>query len=127
MLHKKKIIVVMPAYNAEKTLETTYREIPLDIVDEVIVVDDASRDNTFEEAKRIGIKHIIRHEKNKGYGGNQKTCYDKALAIGADIVIMLHCITKRILRNCWQAESWILFLRTRQNCMPRVGKICLLR
>jgi glycosyltransferase involved in cell wall biosynthesis len=90
MLNNKKIIVVMPAYNAEKTLETTYSEIPFNIVDDVIVVDDASRDNTFEVAKTIGIKHVIRHEKNKGYGGNQKTCYNKALELGADIVIMVH-------------------------------------
>lgn len=82
--------MVLPAYNAEKTLEETYREIPLDIVDDVIVVDDASIDNTVEVAKRVGIKHIIVHEKNKGYGGNQKTCYDTALSLGADIVIMLH-------------------------------------
>lgn len=80
----------MPAYNAEKTLETTYSEIPFDIVDDVIVVDDASRDNTVEVAKRIGITHVIRHEKNKGYGGNQKTCYNKALELGADIIIMVH-------------------------------------
>jgi glycosyltransferase involved in cell wall biosynthesis len=90
MIAGKKIIVVMPAYNAEKTLETTFREIPFDIVDDVIVVDDASRDNTSEVAKKIGIKHVIRHEKNKGYGGNQKTCYDTALDLGADIVIMVH-------------------------------------
>ncbi|MGD0712049.1 MAG: glycosyltransferase family 2 protein [Bacteroidales bacterium] len=82
--------VVLPAYNAGKTLEETYKEIPLDIVDDVIVVDDASIDNTVEVAKRVGIKHIIVHEKNKGYGGNQKTCYDTALQLGADIVIMLH-------------------------------------
>jgi glycosyltransferase involved in cell wall biosynthesis len=90
MLNNKKIIVVLPAYNAEKTLEDTYKEIPFEIVDDVIVVDDASIDNTVEVAERIGIKHIIRHEKNKGYGGNQKTCYDTALKLGADIVIMLH-------------------------------------
>ena len=90
MLNNKRIIVVLPAYNAEKTLEDTYKEIPFDIVDDVIVVDDASIDNTVEVAKRIGIKHIIVHEKNKGYGGNQKTCYDTALKLGADIVIMLH-------------------------------------
>jgi glycosyltransferase involved in cell wall biosynthesis len=90
MLNNKKIIVVLPAYNAEKTLEDTYKEIPFDIVDDVIVVDDASIDNTVEVAKRIGITHIIVHEKNKGYGGNQKTCYDTALSLGADIVIMLH-------------------------------------
>jgi len=90
MINNKKIIVVLPAYNAAKTLEDTYREIPFDIVDDVIVVDDASIDNTVDVAQRIGIMHIIRHEKNKGYGGNQKTCYDTALKLGADIVIMLH-------------------------------------
>ena len=90
MLNNKKIVVVLPAYNAAKTLEDTYKEIPFDIVDDVIVVDDASIDNTVEVARRIGINHIIVHEKNTGYGGNQKTCYDTALQIGADIVIMLH-------------------------------------
>jgi glycosyltransferase involved in cell wall biosynthesis len=90
MLNNKKIIVVMPAYNAEKTLVDTYNEIPFDIVDDVIVVDDASIDNTVELARKIGINHVICHEKNKGYGGNQKTCYDTALSLGADIVIMLH-------------------------------------
>ncbi|MBI4647391.1 MAG: glycosyltransferase family 2 protein [Bacteroidia bacterium] len=90
MLYNKKIIVVMPAYNAEKTLEDTYNEIPHDIVDEVIVVDDASVDKTVEVAKRLGIKYIIKHERNQGYGGNQKTCYDKALSHGADIIIMVH-------------------------------------
>ena len=90
MIHKKKIVVVMPAYNAEKTLEKTFHEIPFDIVDEVIIVDDFSNDNTLVEAKRLGIQHVIVHEKNKGYGANQKTCYQKALNLGADIVIMLH-------------------------------------
>ena len=80
----------MPAYNAEETLEKTFREIPFDIVDEVILVDDHGTDNTADLAKKIGIDHVIRHDKNKGYGGNQKTCYNKALEIGADIVIMLH-------------------------------------
>ncbi len=80
----------MPAYNAALTLEKTYREIPMDIVDEVVVVDDASRDDTSSVARALGIRHVIRHDKNKGYGGNQKTCYDKALELGADIVIMLH-------------------------------------
>lgn len=80
----------MPAYNAEKTLVDTYNEIPFDIVDDVIIVDDASSDGTVALAKKIGIKHVICHEKNKGYGGNQKTCYDTALSLGADIVIMLH-------------------------------------
>lgn len=90
MYNNKKVVVVLPAYNAEKTLEQTYREIPLDVVDEVILVDDNSKDNTVEEGKRLGIHHVIKHERNKGYGGNQKTCYNKALEIGADIVIMLH-------------------------------------
>ncbi len=82
--------MVLPAYQAEKTLETTYREIPFDIVDEVVIVDDNSIDNTVEVAKKIGIKHIIKHTENKGYGGNQKSCYNKALELGADIVVMLH-------------------------------------
>jgi glycosyltransferase involved in cell wall biosynthesis len=90
MLKNKKIVVVLPAFNAEKTLKQTMDEIPFDIVDEVVLVDDASTDRTFEIANELNIRHIIRHEKNKGYGGNQKTCYDKALNLGADIVIMLH-------------------------------------
>jgi glycosyltransferase involved in cell wall biosynthesis len=90
MLNGKKVIVVMPAYNAGITLETTFKEIPLDIVDEIIVVDDASLDHTYEIAKNIGINHVIKHEKNKGYGGNQKSCYDKALELNADIIIMVH-------------------------------------
>ncbi|MGI5975989.1 MAG: glycosyltransferase family 2 protein [Paludibacter sp.] len=90
MINGKKIIVVMPAYNAEKTLETTYKEIPMDIVDEVILTDDLSQDNTIEEAKKLGIKEIHIHKQNKGYGGNQKTCYNRALELGADIVIMVH-------------------------------------
>ena len=80
----------MPAYKAALTLEKTYREIPFDLVDDVILVDDHSPDNTSEVAKSLGIKHIIRHDINKGYGGNQKTCYKKALELGADIVIMVH-------------------------------------
>ena len=90
MLNNKKIIVVLPAYNAAKTLEKTFSEIPFDIVDEVVLVDDSSKDDTVEVGRRIGIKHIIKHDKNKGYGGNQKSCYNKALELGADIVIMLH-------------------------------------
>ena len=90
MLHGKKIVVVLPAYNAAKTLPRTYSEIPMDIVDEVVLVDDHSKDNTIEVGKQLGIRHIIRHEQNKGYGGNQKTCYAKALDLGADVVIMLH-------------------------------------
>ncbi|HOW24029.1 MAG TPA: glycosyltransferase family 2 protein [Bacteroidales bacterium] len=90
MINGKKIIVVLPAYNAEMTLEQTYQEIPFDIVDEVVLVDDKSRDRTAELAHRIGIKHIVIHDRNKGYGGNQKSCYNKALELGGDIVIMLH-------------------------------------
>lgn len=83
-------MVVLPAYNAGKTLEKTYREIDLTIVDEVILVDDLSKDNTVEIGKKLGIKHIVVHERNKGYGGNQKSCYNKALDLGADIIVMLH-------------------------------------
>lgn len=90
MIKKKKVIVVLPAYNAAKTLEKTYKEIPFDIVDEVILVDDKSKDNTVEVAKAIGINHIIVHEDNLGYGGNQKSCYNKSLETKGDIVIMLH-------------------------------------
>lgn len=90
MLHNKKIIVVLPAYNAGLTLEKTYNEIPFDIVDHVILVDDCSTDNTLEVANRLGITNIVSHNQNKGYGSNQKSCYNKALELGADIVIMLH-------------------------------------
>jgi glycosyltransferase involved in cell wall biosynthesis len=90
MYNGKKVIVVLPAYRAALTLERTYREIPFDLVDDVILVDDASPDNTADVAKALGIKHVIRHERNKGYGGNQKTCYQKALELGGDIIIMLH-------------------------------------
>jgi glycosyltransferase involved in cell wall biosynthesis len=90
MYNGKKVIVVLPAYNAALTLEKTYNEIPFNLVDEVILCDDASKDNTSELAEKIGIRYVIRHEKNKGYGGNQKTLYNKALELGADIVIMLH-------------------------------------
>ena len=89
MLNGKKIVVVLPAYNASKTLEKTYSEIPFEFVDEVVLVDDASRDDTAGVARKLGI-HTIVHEKNKGYGGNQKTCYRTALSLGADIVVMLH-------------------------------------
>ncbi|HRW21845.1 MAG TPA: glycosyltransferase family 2 protein [Bacteroidales bacterium] len=90
MIESKKVIVVLPAYNAAQTLEKTYNEIPFDIVDEVILVDDYSTDNTVEIGKSLGIKHIIKHEINKGYGGNQKSCYNKALELKGNIVIMLH-------------------------------------
>jgi glycosyltransferase involved in cell wall biosynthesis len=90
MINGKKIVVVLPAYNAGQTLERTYAEIPFDIVDDVVLVDDKSSDNTVDVGKQLGISHIISHESNKGYGGNQKSCYNKALEIGGDIVIMLH-------------------------------------
>jgi len=90
MLNNKKIIVVLPAYNAALTLAKTFREIPFDIVDEVIITDDASSDDTVIIAKQLGIQHILLHDENKGYGANQKTCYNKALSLGADIVVMLH-------------------------------------
>lgn len=90
MIKNKKVIVVLPAYNAEKTLEQTYHEIPFDIVDEVILVDDKSNDKTVDKAKVLGIKHIVIHDHNMGYGANQKSCYNEALKLGADIVVMLH-------------------------------------
>lgn len=90
MINGKKVVVVMPAYNAEKTLETTYNEIPFHIVDEVVLVDDKSSDRTSELARKIGIQHVITHENNLGYGGNQKSCYRKALELDADITIMVH-------------------------------------
>lgn len=90
MLNNKKVVVVLPAYNAALTLEKTFLEIPTDVVDEVVLVDDASKDDTIGVARKLGIQHIIRHDANKGYGGNQKSCYNKALELGADIVIMVH-------------------------------------
>jgi len=85
----ERVIVVMPAYNAAKTLERTYRDLPKDVIDKVILVDDVSQDETVEIARRLGLKVIV-HVQNKGYGGNQKTCYLEALKDGADIVVMLH-------------------------------------
>jgi glycosyltransferase involved in cell wall biosynthesis len=90
MIRDKSIAVVMPAYNAEKTLKKTFSDIPLDIVDHIILVDDKSNDQTVIVARELGIKHVIEHEENKGYGGNQKSCYLKALDLKADIVVMLH-------------------------------------
>jgi glycosyltransferase involved in cell wall biosynthesis len=90
MINGQKVVVVLPAYNAALTLEKTYNEIDRTIVDEVILVDDASKDDTVKVAKAIGVNHIISHEKNKGYGGNQKSCYRKALEVGGDIIVMLH-------------------------------------
>jgi glycosyltransferase involved in cell wall biosynthesis len=90
MYKDKKVMVVLPAYNAALTLEKTFAEIPFPLVDEVILCDDASKDETVRTAKKLGIKHIIQHSDNRGYGGNQKSLYNKALELGADIVIMLH-------------------------------------
>lgn len=90
MYKTKKVVVVLPAYNAAKTLEKTFLEIPMNLVDEVILVDDNSSDETYSLAKKLGINHVIRHEINKGYGGNQKTCYNKCKELNADIVVMLH-------------------------------------
>lgn len=86
----KKVIVVLPAYNAALTLQKTIAEIPKDIVDEIVFVDDNSTDNSYEIAQQIGIRHIIRHSENRGYGGNQKSCYSKALELNGDIIVMLH-------------------------------------
>jgi len=90
MLLGQKLVVILPAYNAEKTLARTYSEIPFDIVDEVVLVDDHSTDRTAEVGRELGIHHVLVHPQNRGYGGNQKTCYNKALELGADLVIMLH-------------------------------------
>lgn len=90
MINNQKVIVVLPAYNAAKTLKSTYNEIPFDIVDDVVLVDDKSLDNSVEVARQLGITNILEHESNMGYGANQKSCYDKAVALGADIVVMLH-------------------------------------
>lgn len=90
MMNGKRVVVVLPAYNAEKTLEQTLREVPFEVVDEVVLVDDHSTDNTARRARELGLTHVISHERNTGYGGNQKTCYAKALELGGDIIIMLH-------------------------------------
>jgi glycosyltransferase involved in cell wall biosynthesis len=89
MIIGKKVVVVMPAYNAEKTLERTFQDIPVDIVDEILLVDDYSHDETIKIAQKLGIRSFL-HERNMGYGRNQKTCYTEALALGADIIVMLH-------------------------------------
>lgn len=121
-----KVLVVMPAYNAELTLEKTYRDIPEGIVDEVILVDDASRDRTVEIARSLGIKTVV-HPKNRGYGGNQKTCYQEALKAGADIVIMIHpdyqydsTLTSKIIRPIIDGRADVVLgsrIRTRQECL----------
>jgi len=90
MYNGKKVVVVLPAYNAALTMEKTISEIPMNVVDELVLVDDNSTDNSLEVAEKLGIQHIIKHRQNRGYGGNQKSCYDKALELNADIIIMLH-------------------------------------
>ena len=90
MLNGKRIAIVLPAYNAAETLDKTYHEIPMDIVDTVVLVDDASKDQTTQRAEELGISNLIRHEENRGYGANQKSCYAKALELEVDIIIMLH-------------------------------------
>ena len=90
MFQGKKVVVVLPAYNAALTMEKTIAEIPMDVVDDIVLVDDNSTDDSIQVAKKLGIKHIVQHTKNKGYGGNQKSCYNKALTLDADIIIMLH-------------------------------------
>jgi len=90
LINGRRIVVVMPAYNAAQTLEKTHAELPADVVDEVVLVDDASSDDTAEVARTLGIEHVIIHPRNRGYGGNQKTCYRTALDLGADVVVMVH-------------------------------------
>jgi glycosyltransferase involved in cell wall biosynthesis len=90
MFEQRKVIVVLPAFNAARTLRRTYAEIPFDLVDDVILTDDASQDETVDLASELGIAHVLLHGHNRGYGANQKTCYRKALELGADIIVMLH-------------------------------------
>ena len=90
MINGKKLVVVLPAFNAGNTLEMTYREMPFNVVDEVILVDDGSTDNTINIAQSLGIEHVVVHDQNRGYGGNQKSCYDKALELGGDVIVMVH-------------------------------------
>jgi glycosyltransferase involved in cell wall biosynthesis len=90
MINGKKIIVIMPAYNAQRTLESTYRELPFEIIDEVVLTDDCSQDDTVLKARELGIGEVLIHKQNQGYGGCQKTCYNRALSLGADIIIMVH-------------------------------------
>ncbi len=106
MIEGRKLVVVMPAYNAARTLEKTYAGLPHSIIDDVIVVDDQSRDDTVEVARRLGV-HVVSHDRNRGYGGNQKTCYREALARGADIVVMVHPDYQYSPRLCG-AMAWMV-------------------
>ncbi|MEK9184665.1 MAG: glycosyltransferase family 2 protein [Patescibacteria group bacterium] len=125
-MKKAKVVVVMPAYNAAKTIEETYRDIPKGVVDEVIVVDDCSSDNTAEVAKKLGLT-VISHEKNLGYGGNQKTCYREAIKRDADIIIMIHPdyqydsrLTEEIVKPIRDGRFDIMFgsrIRTRREAL----------
>jgi glycosyltransferase involved in cell wall biosynthesis len=107
MIEGKRLIVVLPAYNAEKTLTKTYDDLPHEVIDEIILVDDQSRDNTVEMARKLGIHTVIRHDQNLGYGGNQKTCYRTALEHGADIVVMVHPDYQYSPRLCG-AMAWMV-------------------
>ena len=90
MINGRKLVVVLPAFNAGNTLEMTYQDMPFNVVDEVILVDDGSTDDTIDIAQRLGIEHVVVHDQNRGYGGNQKSCYDKALELGGDVIVMVH-------------------------------------
>ena len=123
---KKKIIIVMPAYNAAKTLRRTYRDIPKNLVNEIILVDDKSTDDTIKIAKKLGIT-VVKHNQNRGYGGNQKTCYREALKKNADIIIMIHpdyqydsSLTAELIRPIEQGRFDIMFgsrVRTRKEAL----------
>ena len=129
MVEGKKIIVVIPAYNAAKTLASTYQDIPRDIVDEIILVDDHSDDDTIEIARSLGIAHIIGHNRNLGYGANQKTCYTKALELEADVVIMLHAdyqydpkkIEKLVHEIVYEKHDVVLASRMKENTALSLG------
>ena len=128
MVKGKKVIVVLPAYNAAETLAQTYADIPFDIVDEVVLVDDDSEDETIKKGKEIGIKHIVVHDNNLGYGGNQKSCYKKALDLGGDIIIMLHPdyqYTPKLIHSMSYMianELYDVVLGTVQTSLRRIGE-----
>src|SRR3989304_8749669 len=121
-INKKDVFVVMPAYNAEKTLEKTYKDIPKSVVGRIILVDDGSHDKTVQIAKKLGLEVVV-HPQNRGYGGNQKTCYTLALSQGADVVVMIHpdyqydsALTGELVRPILQCRFDIILgsrLRTR--------------